>query len=170
MRLDDPVRHGADRLGAVRRLRASATCLSAVLAAVALAAGAAPATAARVLNVHDEGHLRFIASDGSELLDGGAAEGTFTGRLQVRFVYDGEPAVSARFTISGRGGSISGKAKATLNNLTSAHPSFRGALTITGGSGRYTHVHGTGELFGVFTRRGSNRYGLLVQAIGEFPY
>ena len=89
------------------------------------------------------------------------------GRVRVHFVYNGDPAVSARFTIYGAGGSISGRANARLSNPTSPDPSFRGAFSITGGSGRYAHVHGTGELFGVFARRG---YGLVVQTIGELPY
>jgi hypothetical protein len=108
-------------------------------------AATASAAAASVLNVRDEGHLRFITSNG-------------------------EPSVSARFTITGHSGSISGKAKGNLSNPTSPDPSFRGAFTITGGSGRYAHIHGTGELFGVFTRRGRNKYGLVVQAIGKLPY
>jgi hypothetical protein len=128
------------------------------------------AVAARVLNVRDEGHLRFIVSNGSEIIDEGPATGTVPGKVRVHFVYDGEPAVSARFTIYGHGGSISGKAKGRLSNPTSPAPSFRGAFQITGGSGRYIHIHGTGELFGVFTRRGANKYGLLVQTIGKLPY
>jgi hypothetical protein len=133
-------------------------------------AATASAAAASVLNVRDEGHLRFITSNGSEIVDEGAATGTVPGNLRVHFVYNGEPSVSARFTITGHSGSISGKAKGNLSNPTSPDPSFRGAFTITGGSGRYAHIHGTGELFGVFTRRGRNKYGLVVQAIGKLPY
>jgi hypothetical protein len=40
-------------------------------------------------------------------------------------------------------------------------------MTITGGSGRYAHAHGGGELFGVYYRRS---YALTVQAIGKLPY
>ncbi len=144
---------------------------TAALAAIVLAvAGASSALAARVLNVHDEGHLRFITSNGSEIIDEGEATGTVPGNVRVHFIYNGEPAVSARFTIYGHSGSISGQAKGTLSNPTSPDPSFRGAFTITGGSRRYAHIHGTGELFGVFTRRGKNKYSLLVQTIGKDPY
>ena len=128
------------------------------------------AAAARVLNVRDEGHLRFITSSGSELIDEGEAAGTLPGNVRVHFIYNGEPTVSARFTIEGHSGSITGKAKARLNNPTSSEPSFRGAFSITGGSRRYAYAHGTGELFGVFIRRGKHKYGLTVQAIGKFPY
>jgi hypothetical protein len=121
--------------------------------------GRRTAVAARVLNVRDEGRLRFITSSGSELIDEGPGVGSFPGKVRVHFVYNGNPAVTARFTIFGRGGSISGRAKARLSN--------RGAFAITGGSGRYARIHGTGELFGVFTRRG---YGLVVQTIGRLHY
>jgi hypothetical protein len=47
------------------------------------------------------------------------------------------------------------------------NPSFRGSLTITGGSGRYAHAGGSGELFGVFYRRS---FALTVQAIGKLRY
>ena len=125
------------------------------------------ATAAKVLNVKDEGRLRLLTSYGSELIDEGPATGTIPGRVKVDFVYNGDPAVSARFEIYGRGGTISGRASARLSNPTSPDPSFRGAFQATGGSGRYAHVKGTGELFGVFYRRG---YGLVVQTVGRLSY
>lgn len=138
------------------------------LALIALAvAGTGSAIAARVLNVRDEGKLHFISSSGSEILDEGPGVGSVPGKVRVHFVYNGNPEVSASFTIFGHGGSISGKANARLSNPTSPRPSFRGAFTVTGGNGRYAHIHGTGELFGVFTRRG---YALVVQTIGKLPY
>ena len=106
---------------------------AAVLALSGLAvAPASSAAAARVLNVRDEGHLHLISSEGSELIDEGPATGTVPGKVRVHFVYNGNPAVSAQFTIYGHSGSISGRAKARLSNPTSPEPSFRGAFTITG--------------------------------------
>ena len=125
------------------------------------------AVAAGVVSVRDEGHLRFMVGYGSELIDGGPAKGTVPGTVRVHFTYNGNPAVTARFTISGSHGSISGQAHAELNNPSSPAPSFRGVFTVTGGSGRYARIHGKGELFGVFTRRG---YGLVVQTIGRLHY
>jgi phage gpG-like protein len=155
---------------------AAATLIAGVLlAAVAAAAGtvsrpagqALSAHAASVLNVHDEGHLRFIHASGSVIIDEGSVSGTLPGSVRVRFLYDGEPQVSAQFTITGRSGSISAHATGKLSSPTSASPSFSGHMTITGGSGRYAHVHGSGELFGVYYRRS---YALTVQAIGRLPY
>jgi hypothetical protein len=85
----------------------------------------------------------------------------------VRFVYNGSPNASATFTIRTAAGSISGSARARLSNPSSPTPSFRGALQITGGSGRYRHARGSGELFGVFHRHG---YGLVFQAFGRLSY
>lgn len=117
--------------------------------------------------MRDEGHLRFVRASGSLLIDEGHVSGTFPGSVKVRFVYDGAPNVTARFTISGSAGSISAKGSAKLSSPTSPAPSFRGKMQITGGTGRYAHVHGSGELFGVFNRR---TYALTVQAVGKLPF
>jgi hypothetical protein len=134
-----------------------------------IASGSSPRAreATRMLNVRDEGRLHYIKSSGSVIIDEGKASGTFPGRVKVRFLYNGEPTVGARFTISGAAGSISARGTARLSSPTSPSPSFHGLMTITGGTGRYAHVHGGGQLFGVYYRR---TYGLTVQAIGKLPY
>jgi len=134
------------------------------------ALGAAEHPAAHIahtLSVRDEGHLRFVKSSGSQLLDEGRATGSFPGWVKVRFTYNGEPDVSAQFTISGAGGTISARGSGRLSSPVSPTPSFRGAMSATGGSGRYAHAHGSGEIFGVFNRRS---YALTVQAIGKLNY
>lgn len=125
------------------------------------------ARSSQVLKVRDEGRLHFVSSSGSQLIDEGPAFGTLRGRVQLHFTYDGSPSVSARFTIFGAGWSIRARGQGRLSNPTSPTPSFRGSLTISGGSGRYAHARATGELFGVFNRR---TYGLTVQAIGKLTY
>jgi hypothetical protein len=152
------------------RLTAALAVIAGIGSPPALGSLPASAMAAHVLNVRDEGHLRFVTSSGSEIIDEGPARGTVPGKVRLHFIYNGNPTVSARFTLYSHGGSISGHAKGNLSNPTSPEPSFRGAFSITGGSGRYTHIHGTGELFGVFTRRGPNKYGLVVQTVGKLPY
>jgi len=131
------------------------------------AASPAHVAATHVLNVHDEGKLRFVKSSGSRLLDEGHATGTFPGVVKVQFTYTGDPAVTARFTIAGSGGRIEARGSAKLSSPTTPAPSFRGRMVIVGGTGRYAHIHGSGELFGVFNRRS---YGLTVQAIAKLPY
>lgn len=125
------------------------------------------ARAAHALSVRDEGHLRFIKSSGSQLLDEGRATGSFPGWVKVRFTYNGEPDVSAQFTISGATGTISARGSGRLSSPVSPTPSFRGAMSVTSGSGRYAHAHGSGEIFGVFNRR---NYALTVQAVGKLNY
>lgn len=138
-----------------------------LLATGAQARRPARADAAGVLNVRDEGHLHFVHASGSTILDEGYVSGTFPGTARARFVYDGEPRVSAQITISGHGGAVSARGAGTLNSPTNPSPSFHGHMTIEGGSGRYAHIHGGGELYGVYNRRS---YALIVQAIGRLSY
>jgi hypothetical protein len=152
------------RVGAGTNVRIVRTALITIAIATTATSTAA---AARVLNVRDEGRLHFITSFGSELVDEGSFTGTVPGEVRTHFVYDGNPSVTAQFTIYCHGGSISGRGRARLNNPTSLDPSFRGTFSITAGSGRYRHIGGVGEFFGVFARRG---YGLVVQTIGKLHY
>jgi hypothetical protein len=126
-----------------------------------------PAHAARVMGVRDEGSLHYVSDDATLIVDEGGLSGTLPGRSRVYFTYNGSPNVSARFAIHAAGGAVEGRASCLLHNPNSPTPSFRGALQITGGSGRYAHARGSGELFGIFHRRG---YGLIVQAIGRLRY
>jgi len=143
------------------------TRIKVVAAVVATLLVVSAAHAASLLNVRDEGHLHFVHASGSTIVDEGSVSGSFPGSVRVRFLYDGEPEVSAQFTISGHGGSISARGSGRLSSPTSASPSFRGRMTVTGGSGRYARVRGSGELFGVYHRRS---YALTVQAVGRLPY
>jgi hypothetical protein len=138
-----------------------------VLGLMLLALTGTSASASRVLNIRDQGSLRFVRASGSLLLDEGRVSGSFPGTVKVSFLYNGEPTVSARFTITGTGGSISARGTGRLSSPVSPAPSFRGRMQITGGTGRYAHIRGSGELFGVFNRRS---YALTVQAVGKLPY
>ncbi len=122
---------------------------------------------ARSLSVLDEGKLHLVKSSGSLLIDEGAVHGTIPGRVKVRFVYDGNPSVSAQITIYGSHGTIQAKAKARLSSPTSPAPSFSGSLSIVGGTGSFAHAHGGGHLYGVFYRRS---YALTVQTQGTVDY
>jgi hypothetical protein len=132
-----------------------------------VAAVGAPPASAHQLSVRDEGRLRFVHSSGSQLIDEGPISGTIRGRVRLRFTYTGDPHVTAALTIYGSAGSISVRATGRLSSPTSTSPSFRGTLSIVGGTGRYAHVSGSGELFGVFYRRS---YGMVVQTIGKLRY
>jgi hypothetical protein len=144
------------------------TCASSWSVAVGAGDAAAPrASAARSISVKDEGRLRLVKSSGSKVIDEGPATGTIPGKARIVFVYNGNPAVSAQITIVGHGGSIQAHGTGHLSNPSSASPSFKGALTITAGGGRYAHAHGSGQLFGVFYRRS---YAITVQTQGTLDY
>ena len=128
---------------------------------------AASGAQARSLTVKDEGYVHLVHSSGSLLIDEGNAKGTLPGRLNVHFSYNGDPSVSAQITIYSHAGTIHAHATAKLSNPSSTAPSFKGALAITSGSGRYSHAHGSGTLYGVFYRRS---YAITVQTDGTLRY
>jgi hypothetical protein len=75
--------------------------------------------------------------------------------------------ISAKFTIyPNGGGSINGSGGGALHS-TSLYSSFGGSLKVTGGSGRYAHAHGNGNLYGAINRK---TYALTVQAVGKLYY
>ncbi|HTB50099.1 MAG TPA: hypothetical protein VK701_03910 [Solirubrobacteraceae bacterium] len=131
------------------------------------AAGTPVAHVSRTIGVREEGSLRFLSDEATLIVDEGPLSGTLPGRGRVYFTYDGSPDVTARFAIRTSAGTVEGRATCLLHNPNNPTPSFRGALQIVGGSGRYAHAHGSGELFGVFHRHG---YGLIVQAVGRLSY
>jgi hypothetical protein len=141
--------------------------LGPTLAAVVTAAVAVPAASAGQMTVRDEGHLKFVRSSGTQLIDEGPISGTIQGHVRVRFTYTGDPNVAASLTIYAAHGSINVRATGRMSSPTSLHPSFKGQLAIVGGTGRYAHASGKGELFGVFYRR---NYAMVVQTIGKFHY
>jgi hypothetical protein len=138
-----------------------------VLVASNAAAGGRRAHASHTVSVKDESHLKFVHSSGSMLVDEGPATGTIPGKTRVTFAYNGNPNVSAQIVIYGHAGRIYAHGGGRLSNPSSASPSFKGSLKITGGTGRYSHANGSGTLYGVFYRRS---YGLVVQTEGSLHY
>ncbi len=140
---------------------------SATVGSAASAQDVIRAHGASALSVKDEGNLRFVKSSGSTLIDEGHASGTIPGNVRIHFTYDGNPNVSAQITIYGAHGTIQVRGSGRLSSPTNPNPSFSGTLSIAGGSGRYSHAHGSGKLYGVFHRRS---YGMIVQTQGTLHY
>ena len=109
----------------------------------------------------------LITSDGSEIIDEGPATGTVPGKVRVHFIYNGNPAVCAQFTIYGHSGSISGRAKANLSNPTSPEPSFRGAFRSPAAAAATPTSTGPANCSASSSARG---YALVVQTIGKLAY
>lgn len=123
------------------------------------------ASAARMLNVTDEAHLRLTGTAGSLLLEEGAARGALAGTVKVRFTVGAS--VSGSFTIYPRGGgSITGQGSARLRS-TGNYASFGGSMSVSHGTGRYAHAHGTGGFYGTVNRHSD---ALVVQTTGRLSY
>lgn len=138
--------------------------LSAAGPAALLCTLASVALAARTVTVDDNGHLRLLKSYGSVLIEQGAVGGTLPGQTKVRMVVGST--VTATFSIATRYGNIYGSGRATLHS-SNRYASFGGSLSVSHGSGRYAHAHGSGKLYGVIERRSD---ALTVQTEGRLAY
>jgi hypothetical protein len=149
---------------------AVASVVLAILASAASASVAAPnsraprAHTAGVVKITDTGKLHYIKHSGSQILEEGTAQGALPGSMRARCNLG--TTFTASFTIYTHGGTITGHGTATPHD-TGLYESFAGKLTITGGTGRYTHAHGHAGLYGTFNRR---TYALVVQTTGSLSY
>jgi hypothetical protein len=147
--------------GIGRRLASGGTVLalavvSANVASVAAQVPARPmaAHAARTVSVNDTGHLKRLHASGEIFIEEGAVSGTLPGTAKVRL--DVGEQITASFTIHvDRSDSIVGRGRATPTS-SARYTSFAGTLTVTGGTGRYAHAHGTGKLYGALERKSDN--------------
>ncbi len=131
----------------------------------AASASPVPARTARTLNVTDEAHLHLTGTEGEQLSEEGPATGALPGTVRVQLTVSAT--VTATFTIYARGGgAISGHGSARLHS-SGRYASFGGTLTVSHGTGRYTHAHGSGGLYGVVDRKGD---ALTVQTTGRLSY
>jgi hypothetical protein len=73
---------------------------------------------------------------------------------------------TANFTIYTHGGTINGHGTATPHG-SGLDESFAGTLTVTGGTGSYTHAHGRAGLSGTFNRR---TYAIVLKTTGSLSY
>ncbi len=148
------------------RNRALLTAVAASTVALGLPvpASAAHALAARALQATDTAALHFIKSSGSLLYEEGAANGTLPGQMHARC--DLGATFTAAFTLYLKGGTISGRGTAKPHG-SGIYESFAGTLTITGGTGRYSHAHGQAGLYGTFDRR---TYAIRLKTTGSLAY
>lgn len=137
-----------------------------VLACVGTAnAASVRAKAARTLNVTDEAQLSLARTAGEVLEEEGLATGALPGKVRVRFVVG--TSIAGSFTVYPRsGGSITGHGSAQLHG-TGINQSFGGTTTVSHGTGRYRHVHGSGGFYGTFNRR---THALVIQTTGRLSY
>jgi hypothetical protein len=153
------------------RSRISAVVLLAALMTATIISGAQAdnrARFARALNVNDTAHLHYVRESDAQLIDEGAATGTVPGTVRVSF--DVGATLTATFTIYAHGGSIIGHGSGTLHtskNKSDVYISFGGMLTVSHGTGRYAHAHGTGGFYGTVDRK---NYAATIQTTGSLSY
>jgi hypothetical protein len=152
-------------LGGAGQASAKLSAFGAAQAArAALVSNAVAARATRALRAHDMASLHYISASGSTLYEVGSASGTLPGSMRVHMQ------LSARFTgsfvIYAHGGSIVGNGSATPHG-SGTYESFAGTLSVTSGTGRFWHAHGTAKLYGVFNRKS---YSLTIQTAGTLYY
>jgi hypothetical protein len=143
------------------------TCVALLSTAVSQAPGAvreSSAHTARLVNGTDTAHLHLIHQEETVLSEEGPATGALPGHMRAELnigsIYTG------RCTIYAADGSITGRGTATPHG-SGRYQSFHGTLLITGGTGRYAHVHGRTELYGTFDRR---TYAVVIQTTGNLSY
>jgi hypothetical protein len=154
-------------LTALRRPLALAFALGLVALPGVYAARAASVRShtARTLSVTDEAHLHLISTSGEVLEEEGPASGALPGKVKARF--DVSTSITGSFVFYPRGGgSITGHGSARLHS-TGTYSSFGGTLTVSHGTGRYAHAHGSGGLYGTVNRHTN---ALIVQTTGKLSY
>ena len=109
------------------------------------------ARAARTVTVNDTGYLTRTHASGDIIDEAGKISGTLPGTATVRLNV-GPETITASFTIQVHGGgSIVGTGRAKIGS-DNRYTSFAGTLSVTGGTGRYAHARGEGELYGAIER------------------
>lgn len=139
------------------------------LAATTTARGASQdlssrAHAAGTLNVTDTAHLHLVKSPGASLTEEGTATGKLPGTVKATLKLGAT--VTATYTIDTHAGNIIGRGSGTLHG-TGLYASFSGSITVTHGTGRYVHAHGTGGLSGEINR---DTYAITVHTSGTLDY
>lgn len=154
---------GFTTIACMAMLMGAATQASRAGAARALD-GTHTARAARTLDGTDSAHLHLVHQDERLLDEEGAATGALPGHMRADLTVSST--FSGRCTIYTTGGSITGSGRATPHG-SGRYQSFSGSLLITGGTGRYAHVHGRTGLSGTFDRR---TFSVVLQTTGNLSY
>ncbi len=153
------------RLGLGSRLVAAALLISSTLGSAIAPASASSARAARTSTLNETGHLHLTSKHNFTLNEQGTATGTARGTIYVHLTLVSSSRAKAEVNIYPRGGSILGYATASYRRNGST-ATFSGTLSITHGSGSYSHIRGTGLSFSGVIQE-SNKDAITVHVSGR---
>jgi hypothetical protein len=107
---------------------------------------AATGRAARVLTLRDIGRLHLTSHHSFTLNEAGSASGTLSGTIYFHLNVVSTNRVTAEVNLYPSGGSVTGYASASYRS-SGGVATFSGTMSVTRGSGRYDHAHGSGLSF-----------------------
>lgn len=120
-------------------------------AASGLAARRAHAQASAVLAGTAKAHLHLVPPiEGSTLYEEGPVTGALTGTVKAKLRTGSK--FTAQFTIRTHVGTITGRGSANPHG-SGRYQSFSGSFIATSGTGRYAHIRGQANLYGVIDQR-----------------
>ena len=138
------------------RLLVLATVLSTYASVAALAAAGSrattPAFESRTISLVESAHLRAAPQPGNTIHEQGEATGTFRCHITVDLRIVSTNRITATFTVTPSGGTVTGAGTARFVTQ-GAYGYLGGVLSITGGTGRFSHASGKNiGLSGKFNR------------------
>jgi hypothetical protein len=107
-----------------------------------LRSGGATATAARVIELRETGQLRLTNGYETTLVGRGGAAGTYNCAILVHLTIVSAHRLTTTFTVSPKGGTISGKGSARYAEE-SGNGYFGGTIALTRGTGSYARASGS---------------------------
>jgi hypothetical protein len=107
---------------------------------------AATGRAAGALSLSDTGHLHLTSHHSFTLNEAGSASGTLSGTIYIHLNVVSTNRVTAEVNLYPSGGSVTGYASASYRP-SGGVATFSGTMSVTRGSGRYDHAHGSGLSF-----------------------
>jgi hypothetical protein len=107
---------------------------------------AATGRTAGALSLSDTGHLHLTSHHSFTLNEAGLASGTLSGTIYIHLNVVSTNRVTAEVNLYPSGGSVTGYASASYRP-SGGVATFSGTMSVTRGSGRYDHAHGSGLSF-----------------------
>jgi hypothetical protein len=157
------LRASRDRLAAVAALPLCVVIIG-IAAPNSLAAGPHAQPSARRQSVEDRTHLHLVGPPGVEITEKGTAKGTHPGPVVSHLKFSGGH-LSGSFVLHTNGGIVRGHENGSVVGK-SAKPvvTFSGAISITGGTGKYANASGRLHLKGSIRR---SNYAIAERTTGQ---